>query len=139
MIVQEFLLDKYGWIVRVYYAVKGYNFEEIEEFLKELKASDKEVEEALEDFHQKKDDIGYIYSNLNQRKTAIVIGPTSSADEFQNTFDHEKGHLAMHICLADGIDPFSEQYQYLTGEIGKHMFKVGKLFLCDRCRKDWIK
>lgn len=63
------------------------------------------------------------------------MGITDSSDEFQNTYDHEKGHLAMHICSALGIDPFSEEYQYLTGEIGKNMFKVAKKFLCDHCRK----
>lgn len=64
----------------------------------------------------------------------IVIGLTSSTSEFQNTFDHEKGHLAMHICETDNIDPFSEEYQYLTGEIGQAMFRVAKNFLCVHCR-----
>lgn len=138
MIVQEFSIDKYDWLVRVYYAVRGYNFDEIEESLVKLKATDEEIEQALEDFYDKQENIGYIYSNLTDRKTVMVIGPTSSAAEFQNTFDHEKGHLAMHICIADGIDPFSEEYQYLTGSIGEQMFKVGKLFLCDNCREKWL-
>ncbi len=40
----------------------------------------------------------------------------------------------MHICEVDGINPFSEEYEYLTGEIGQSMFSVAKNFLCVHCR-----
>ena len=73
---------------------------------------------------------------LREDKSAIVvIGLTTSAEEFQNTFDHEKGHLAMHISSALKIKPYGEEYQYLTGEIGQSMFKIAKRFLCDDCRQ----
>lgn len=137
MIVQEFLLEEYDWVVRVYYAIRGYNYDAIEKSLQQLKASEAEIEDAFEDFYSGRMNVGHIYSNLLDRKSVLIIGPTSSADEFQNTFDHEKGHLAMHICLADDIDPFSEKYQYLVGTIGQEMFKVGKMFMCDHCREGW--
>jgi hypothetical protein len=41
----------------------------------------------------------------------------------------------MHISSAYKIDPFSEEYQYIAGEVGQKMFKVAKRFLCDDCRK----
>ena len=72
------------------------------------------------------------------RCSVVVIGLTTSAEEFQNTFDHEKGHLAMHICSALRIHPQGEEFQYLTGEIGQAMFKVAKRFLCDNCRKKLV-
>lgn len=62
----------------------------------------------------------------------------TSAEEFQNTFDHEKGHLAMHISSALKIKPYGEEYQYLTGEIGQSMFKIAKRFLCDDCRQKLV-
>lgn len=64
----------------------------------------------------------------------IIIGPTSNATEFQDSLDHEKGHLAMHVSIANDIDPFSEKFQYLNGMIGHEMFLVAKEFLCDHCR-----
>ena len=82
-----------------------------------------------------KDNIGFTYSNLQKRASLMLIGVTDSSDEFQSTYDHEKGHLAMHICNALNIDPFSEEYQYLVGKIGKDSFKVAKKFLCDHCRQ----
>lgn len=78
---------------------------------------------------------GFTYSNIKNRYSVIVIGLTTCPEEFQNTFDHEKGHLAMHICSALDIDPFSEEYQYLTGAIGQEMFKIAKRFLCEHCRE----
>lgn len=64
----------------------------------------------------------------------VVIGLTTSSEEFQNTLDHEKGHLAMHIAEALDIDLYKEEFQYLTGMIGQVMFKIAKRFLCDHCR-----
>ena len=78
---------------------------------------------------------GLTFSNFNHRYSVVVIGLTTSAAEFQNTFDHEKGHLAMHIAKALEIDLYGEEFQYLTGEIGQKMFLVARRFLCDNCRQ----
>lgn len=92
-------------------------------------------------------DIGGIYklstnavalTNFKHKCSIVVIGLTTSAEEFQNTFDHEKGHLAMHISSALKIKPYGEEYQYLTGEIGQSMFKIAKRFLCDDCRQKLV-
>lgn len=82
--------------------------------------------------------IGITYSNFKHKCSIVVIGLTTSAEEFQNTFDHEKGHLAMHISSALKIKPYGEEYQYLTGEIGQSMFKIAKRFLCDDCRQKLV-
>lgn len=81
---------------------------------------------------------GLTYSNTNDKCSVVVIGLTTSPEEFQNTFDHEKGHLAMHISSAFGLDVYGEEYQYLTGAIGQEMFKIAKKFLCEHCRKKLI-
>jgi hypothetical protein len=80
--------------------------------------------------------VGLTYSNFKDQHSIVVIGLTSTPEEFQNTFDHEKGHLAMHIGKALNIDIFGEEFQYLTGEIGLKMFKIAKRFMCEHCRKD---
>lgn len=68
-----------------------------------------------------------------------MIGLTTSPAEFQNTFDHEKLHLGMHISSIYDIDVYSEDFAYLIGEIGLNMFECAKYFLCHHCRKDFIK
>jgi hypothetical protein len=45
----------------------------------------------------------------------------------------------MHICHELNIDPFSEEFQYLVGEIGLLMFPVAKRFLCEHCRDKFVK
>ena len=77
---------------------------------------------------------GCTFTNQELRSTTIIIARSTDAAQFNDTYDHEKGHLAMHICQYENIDPFSEEYQYLTGEIGRLMFPAAKQFLCDHCR-----
>ena len=36
--------------------------------------------------------------------------------------------------MSRGIDPYGEQQQYLSGEIGQRMFPVARRFLCEHCR-----
>ena len=135
MYVQDFTLDKYGWYVKVYYAVSFYPVEEIADDLYSVGCDDDTVESIVEELDISHLNDGFIHSNIFARRSLIIIGPTSSAEQFLDTWDHEKGHLAMHICIAEGLNPLGEEYQYLTGEIGRQMFRVARLFLCEECRK----
>ena len=62
------------------------------------------------------------------------VGLTTSADEFANTYDHEKGHLVRHISQHLGLEPYGEQEQYIAGYVSQQMFSVAKSFLCEHCR-----
>ena len=135
MYVQDFTLDRYDWLVRVYYAVSFYPIDDIVEDLYSLECDDDTIKDTVKALSKYSLNDGFIHSNIYSRKSVIIIGPTSSAEQFLDTWDHEKGHLAMHICIADELDPYSEEYQYLTGEIGRQMFPVAQKFLCDECRK----
>lgn len=135
MIMQEFTLDKYGWFVRIYYAISFYPLDDIAKDLLALGCPEEDVEEEMDKLSEFKYDTGYIYSNINRKMSIIIIGPTKTPEEFQDTIDHEKGHLAMHICIAENIEPFSEEFQYLNGMIGQQVFKVAKHFLCEHCRE----
>ena len=134
MIAQEFTLNDYGWFVRVYYAEDGYDYDTLRRDLYSLGGELDEIDDLLISLEEEGNNAGVTRSNIFQKRSVIIIGPTSSAADFQDTYDHEKGHLAMHICIAEDIDPFSEEYQYLVGEIGRRMFKVAKDYLCENCR-----
>ena len=136
MIVQDVYLEDYDWVIRVYYATTEYFISNILIDLLELECDEEAFFKIKYLMETGKDDIGFTYSNTEKRASLMLIGITNSADEFQSTFDHEKGHLAMHICSALHINPFSEEYQYLTGEIGKQLFKIAKKFMCEHCRND---
>lgn len=75
----------------------------------------------------------------NEPVTVMVIAMTTSPEQFQNSWDHEKGHLCRHISRTFGIDPYGEEEQYLRGYIGQKMFPVSKKFLCECCRNKLIR
>lgn len=134
MIRQDVYLERWDWYVMVYYAVDTYYMDEILEELEMIGCT--YADEIEEDLTQHPYNNGLTYSNMRRRVSLIVIGLTETPDEFQNTYDHEKGHLAMHIAEEDRMDVFGEEFQYLTGEIGKQTFPIAKRFMCEHCRKD---
>ena len=136
MIRQDVYLEKWDWYVMVYYAVDTYYMDEILEELEMIGCT--YADEIEEDLTQHPYNNGLTYSNLRKRVSLVVIGLTETPDEFQNTYDHEKGHLAMHIAEEDRMDVFGEEFQYLTGEIGKQTFPIAKRFMCEHCRKDLV-
>ena len=134
MIVQDIYLENWDWYVRVFYAVDTYYVDQILGELECIGCTDenlKHVEKCL-----KGKNTGLTYSNLKYKCSIMVIGLTSSPAEFQNTMDHEKSHLAMHIGETLDLDVFGEEYEYLVGDIGQEMFPIAKQFLCEHCRKD---
>lgn len=137
-VVQNIYLEDWDWHVTVYYAVDTYYTDEILEELELIGCSWSELVKAENLLRSNQYNIGITYSNFKHKCSIVVIGLTTSAEEFQNTFDHEKGHLAMHISSALKIKPYGEEYQYLTGEIGQSMFKIAKRFLCDDCRQKLV-
>lgn len=134
MIRQDVYLEKWDWYVIIYYAVDTYYMDEILEELEMIGCT--YADEIEEDLTQHPYNNGLTYSNMRRRVSLVVIGLTETPDEFQNTYDHEKGHLAMHIAEEDRMDVFGEEFQYLTGEIGKQTFPIAKRFMCEHCRKD---
>ena len=135
MIVQDIYLEDYDWDIRVYYAVDQYYISNI---LIDLVDMDCDIDAYFKIkrlMEMRKKNIGFTYSNVNERCSLILIGITDSAEEFQSTFDHEKGHVVMHISKTLDIDPFSEDYQYLAGEVGKQMFAEAHMLMCENCRR----
>ena len=129
-------MDDWDWYVMVFYAVDTYYMDEILDELENLGCI--YADEIEEDLTQNPYNNGLTYSNVSKRVSLIVIGLTETPDEFQNTYDHEKGHLAMHIAEEDHIDVFGEEFQYLVGEIGKKTFPEARKFMCEHCRKELV-
>lgn len=136
MIIQDVYLEDWDWVIKVYYAVDTFYMDSIIGDLESMGCSDKKINEIEWALTQYPYNNGLTYSNIEHRWSLIVIGITETPEEFQNTFDHEKGHLAMHIAETDDIDVFGEDFQYLTGEIGRELFPVAKKFMCEHCRVD---
>lgn len=130
MIVQHVYLKRYDWSIIAFFTSDHSSDEEILEFMEIIGCSEKEIDSIADIMRPQQKDCGFTYSDYVDKNTIIYMGPTSSVDEFQNTFDHEKGHAAVHIATYYDIDPYGEEYQYLAGEIGQRLFDVAKLFIC---------
>ena len=131
MIRQQFDISGYDWKVEVYYAVDAYYTDEIMGRLYDIGCRGDDLQTAYENLSSGKPDTGLTYSNYGTRQTVMVIGITSSAAQFQNSYDHERKHLEAHMAAALGIELRGEQLCYLSGEIGQLMFEKAKLMLCD--------
>ena len=138
MITQLVYLPDYDWLIKVFYEA---SYKDADIILKELDDIDCESNiyySAAEMLDSDYMDTGFTYTNSSMRVTFLVMMKSSCADEFQNTFDHEKGHAAQHIGAELRLDPEGESIQYLQGEIGREMFKVAKQFMCDHCRTNIV-
>lgn len=134
MIRQTIYFPDYDWTVRIYYAVTTYWTDMIMRDLSEIGCNGRDRERAWRNLRDGRLNTGLTFSNPRFHESVMVIGLTSSPEEFASSYDHEKGHLARQICQAFGIDPYGEEAQYLAGDIGKKMFPVAKKFLCEHCR-----
>ena len=134
MIVQHIYLSKYDWYIIVFYVIDHIDTEEVLNTLKSMDCDEIVLEGIELNLSGDVLNTGFTVSNIEDRISVVLIGPTSDAAEFQNTYDHEKGHVATHIAKTLDIDAYGEGMQYLNGTIGKQMFPVAKYFLCDECR-----
>lgn len=135
MIRQDIHLDQYGWHVRIYYAVTTYWTERIAGDMWRIGCRGQDLARVVRNLRSGDLNTGITYSNFQDGETVMVISRTSSPEEFLNSWEHEKKHLARHIEQAFGIDPYSEVAAYLEGTIAQKMFPVAKLFICDHCRE----
>lgn len=135
MIRQEIYIPKYDWRVRIYYAVTTYWTERIANDLWDIGCRGDSLAKAVRNLRSGDLNTGITYSNFRERETVMVISRTSSPEEFLNSWEHEKKHLARHIEQAYGIDPFGEEAAYLEGTIAQKMFPVARKFICEHCRE----
>ena len=125
MIRQNFFVECADWKVTVFYEA---THDDSDEIYKELT--------RVGILNSGNMNNGFTFTNQKTKESVIVIGTTTTANEFANTYSHEKGHLVRHISQTLGIAPYGEEEQYIHGELSSKMFKVGKRFLCDCCRNN---
>lgn len=74
---------------------------------------------------------GFAYSNPDSMMALVVVGPSSSGDEFVNTLSHEVHHVAVAIAESIGVELDSETPAYISGDALQSLFGV----ICERgCR-----
>lgn len=81
---------------------------------------------------------GFTFSNSDRRLCLSWIGPQTEGKEWVNTTVHEITHVAMAIAREEGIDPYTETFAYLVGDITEQVSDLLCIFACDHCREEII-
>lgn len=133
MVRQDFHIDSADWDVTVFYPVSSLNVTRIICELRKAGCSNRNLQRAYSNLFAHKENTGMTFSNTSERKSIIVLGFASSADEYANSICHERRHLVTHIAQDLGLDPYGEEVCYLDGEVAGKMFRITKQLVCPTC------
>ena len=112
------------WTVCFLFATDDYDRDLIARRLDDADAGYDIVERSNEIIVSGAYNCGFTYTNQSRRRAVVLIGPTSSGDEFQNTFVHEVRHLADAIAKSLGVPLDSERPAYISGDTAKALAEV---------------
>lgn len=127
-------IPKIAWTVFVYAGVSCLDTEMVIQHLSVLGGSSDYLERAFDVINSCSPNVGFTYSDLEDRESIIVIGVTTSAAEFLSTLTHELHHLVNDIAIAGKISD-KEAAGYLMGEMSKSLYPHLHQYLCDECRR----
>ncbi|MBR1436368.1 MAG: hypothetical protein IJ584_14815 [Bacteroidales bacterium] len=121
------------WLVDFLFAVDGYDIEEALGYLYDIDTSYHIMRKAYRLMKRGKRNTGFTVTNDALRHAVIVIGPTTSGHEFQNTLIHEIHHLAVAVAESLGVDLEGETPAYVSGDTAMELVDVICEFGCDKC------
>jgi len=121
------------WTVYFLFCPDGYDEEAILDLLYDLDATDHILVTVADKMRKARPNEGFTYSNLALRMAVVVIGPTTSGREFQNTLVHEIHHLAVAVADSLGVDLDGETPAYIAGDSAMALAGVICQLGCETC------
>ena len=112
------------WVVDFLFATKKYDIDGVIACLYAAHAPDSVVGQAEDLMLSCDHNCGFTYANQRRRRAVVLVGPTTSGDEFQNTFVHEIRHLADAIAKSLGVPLDSERPAYISGDTAKALAEL---------------
>lgn len=134
MLRQRIYIHRYHWEVVVFYESDYRDASYILKELDETGVDDDTYWKAARNLDAGLTDTGLTYSNMDEKKSVIVLSKTSSKAEFANTWFHELIHCANHIALANNLDPMGEPIAYVGGELARAMQPIAARLMCPNCK-----
>lgn len=122
------------WVVDFIFAEDGYDEEAVLGILYDIDASVDVMRRADKIMEGGDYNRGFTFANPALRRAIVVVGPSSSSEQFLNTFTHEVRHLADAIAKSLGVELDSEGPAYLTGDLAMSLARVVCHLGCDHCR-----
>lgn len=122
------------WVIDFLFAVDGYDEEGVLSCLYDIDAPYDVMLRSNKIMVGRKLNRGFTYVNPELKRALVVIGPTSSGKQFQNSFVHEIRHLINSIALSIGYDLDAEGPSYIAGDTAMELADVVCMLGCDHCR-----
>lgn len=130
MLSKKIPLRKYGWKVTVFCGTDPSCSDAILARMASLNASDEDLCSAGDVLRNSGSNFGITYSNFRKRESVMVIGVADNPGEYFNTVVHESFHLSKHVTQCDGINPYSEEAAYITGDFVQKVYREFGDYLC---------
>ena len=104
------------WVVDFLFATDDYDIDGVLGCLYDVGASDSVMNRAEDLMRSCEYNCGLTYTNGYTRRAIVLIGPTTSGDEFINSLVHEVRHLSDAIAEGLGVPLNSERPAYISGD-----------------------
>lgn len=121
------------WRVEFYFAPDGYEVDELIDRLYDMGANADTMRRAMTLMESGRPNTGFTFPNPYEYEAMVVVGPTTSGDEFQDSLVHELHHLAVAIAKELGIDLESETPAYIAGDSARELASVICRLGCNHC------
>ena len=121
------------WSVDFLFGPDGYDTEQVLVCLYDADASDDILVKAYHILEDDDNNTGFTFTNQNLKKAVVVVGPTSSGDEFVNTLVHELYHVAAAIADGLGLDYQGEGPAYIIGDSAMDLTHIVCELGCPGC------
>lgn len=123
------------WVVDFLFAIERYDDEGVLSCLYDIEAPYNVMLRAKTIMEKARYNRGFTYGNPELRRAVVVVGPTTSARQFLNTFSHEVDHLSDIIADSLGVKGEPEGTSYLTGDTTMALAEVVCALGCEHCRQ----
>ena len=121
------------WVIDFLFAPKGYDIVGTLGCLYEIGATNEVMERAEDIMLEELPNRGFTFTNPELKRAVVVIGPTTSGKEFQNTLVHEVRHLADTIAKSIGYKLDAEGPAYMSGDTVMALADVICTLGCEHC------
>lgn len=100
--------------------------------LRDMGADDEILDNVVELLENR--NTGFIFTNPEYQRSLVIVGKTTSGEEFLNTFIHETIHLTGIISSMYEADMKGEKIAYMIGDACQLLADIICKFSCNHCR-----
>lgn len=100
--------------------------------LQDMGADDEILDNVVELLENR--NTGFIFTNPEYQRSLVIVGKTTSGEEFLNTFIHETIHLTGIISSMYEADMKGEKIAYMIGDACQLLADIICKFSCNHCR-----